>query len=357
MEVKNAVLFLGDIMPGGVLPYQKQYVSEELLGILKKADVRVGTLEAAIGDCFAYDKEKMAGRCNIVYAREQDFHRLIELGINTVSIANNHVFDLGYDGFQNTIKLLERHNIKYCGAGKNIYEAKKPAILNIADKRIALHAYCMYGSEYLGLVPIAGEDTFGVNPLDIDRVVADIKESKAKYDYVIIMPHWGREYTMCPLDICRKMAFRMIDAGADAVIGSHPHIVQPVIKYKGKTIAFSLGNFLFPDFYMEPPRPIWYPDSSKEVESIKRVVGYPFPIVEPIMQVWNENSRIGLALEYTLGKDSLKINKKSFIKLTDENVIQLTAVKIKYKMKLFIFSLVARYGIFYSMYKNYTILR
>lgn len=352
-KMKNTILFCGDIMPGGVLPYQKHYISEELLDVIKKADVRIGTLEAAIGDDFTYDEDKMAGRCNIVYAKERDFHRLVDMGINVVSIANNHVFDLGYDGFQNTIRLLEQHNIKYCGAGRNIYEAKKPAILHIADKTLAIHAYCMYGSKYIGLVPIAGEDTFGINPLDIDCVVADIKESKTKYDYVVLMPHWGKEYTMCPLDVCRKMAFQMIDAGADAVIGSHPHIIQPVIKYKGKYIAFCLGNFLFPDFYMTPPRPIWYPDSEKEVENIKRVVGYPFPIEEPVMQIWNDNSRIGLSLECVLEKNNIKINNKYYSKLTDENVIQFITVKIKYKIKLLIFTLIAKYGIFNTLYKFY----
>lgn len=357
MMDQNTILFCGDIMPGGVLPYQDQYISSELLDLVKKSAVRVGTLEAAIGDDFIYDKAKMAGRCNIIYAKEVDFRRITDLRIDVVSIANNHIFDLGYDGFKNTIKLLEQKGIKYCGAGNNIQEARTPVVLNINHKNIAIYAYCMYGSNYLGIVPVAGENTYGVNPLDIETVVEDIQEAKRKFDYVIIMPHWGKEYTMCPLDICREMAFRMIDAGADAVIGSHPHIVQPVIKYKGKSIAFSLGNFLFPDFYMKPPRPIWYPSTVGEVVNIKRVVGYPFPIEEPIMQVWNSYSRIGLALEFGVDSNGIKVRKRNFVKLTPENILQFFKVNNRYRIKLFIFSMVARYSIFNYMYKLYVILK
>lgn len=357
MEGPNTILFCGDIMPGGVLPYQEQYISKELLDIIKKPTIRIGTLEAAIGDNFAYDKDKMSGRCNIIYAREQDFYRLTEMGINVVSIANNHVFDLGYDGFLNTIKILNENGIKYCGAGRNIQEAKKPVILNIDHKSIAIYAYCMYGSKYIGLVPIASENTFGVNPLDIDSVIADIKYAKSKFDYVIIMPHWGKEYAMSPLDTCRKMAFKMIDAGADAVVGSHPHIVQPVIKYRGKNIAFSLGNFLFPDFYMTPPRPIWYPTSAKEIKDVKQIVGYPFPIEKPIIQVWNAYSRIGLALEFSIDNDSINVLDRHFVELSTENILHLFNVNKGYKIKLHLYTLVAKYNIFNRIYKVYTIVR
>lgn len=296
------LLFCGDIMPGGVLPYQGQYITPELLDYLQGFDFRIGTLEAAIGTNMPYDPVKMAGRQNIVYARDEDFFRVKEMGLNVVSLANNHVWDLGEDGLKNTIKILQENGIRYCGAGLNIEEASMPVVIEKNSLSVAILAYCMYGNKYLGHVELARENKAGVNPLDIDKVVKDIKGAKRKYDKVIVMPHWGREYQYEPLTKCVTMAKQMVDVGADAVLGSHTHQIQPLIRYKRKPICFSMGNFLFPDFYMYPPRPIWYPNSMDEVKGIKDVVGYPFPIEEPTRQVWNRISRYGCAVSFSIDK-------------------------------------------------------
>ena len=294
------LFFCGDFMPGGVLPYQDSYITPELKEYMASFDFRIGTLESAIGTNLPYDPVKMKGRQNIVYARNEDFFRVKDLGFDVVSLANNHVWDLGEEGLKNTISLLRENGIQYCGAGINIDEASKPAIIEKEGNTIAILSYCMYGNSWLGYVELAGENKAGINPLDIEKVVTDIKEAKQKYNYVIVMPHWGREYQYEPLPECVSMAKRMVEAGADAVLGSHPHQIQPLVKYKGKTICFSMGNFLFPDFYMYPPRPIWYPVSIDEVRNVKDVVGYPFPIEEPIRQVWNPISRYGMVISMSL---------------------------------------------------------
>lgn len=97
------MFFCGDIMPGGVLPYQDKYITSELLGFMHGFDFRIGTLEAAIGTNLRYDPVKMAGRQNIVYARDEDFFRVKEMGFDVVSLANNHIWDLGEAGLRNTI--------------------------------------------------------------------------------------------------------------------------------------------------------------------------------------------------------------------------------------------------------------
>lgn len=298
----KGILFCGDLMPGGVLPYQEDYMSKAVQEYLDSFDLRIGTLEAAIGTGLAYDEIKMQGRANIVYARNEDFYRIKEMGFNVVSLANNHVGDLGDEGLKNTIKLLREAGIQYCGAGMNIEEASKPAIIEYNGKTMAILAYCMYGNKYLGYVELAGVDKAGVNPLDIDKVVDDITQLKKKYDYVVVMPHWGREYQYFPMLECKTMAYRMIDAGADLIVGSHAHNIQPVIKYRSKYIYFGLGNFLFPDFYMHPPRPIWYPEKSEDLSCVERIIGYPFPIEKPSVTVWNGLSRIGMSVRLQIGK-------------------------------------------------------
>lgn len=290
------IFFCGDIMPGGVLPYQDNYIAPDLMEYMKGFDFRIGTLEAAIGTGLPYDPVKMNGRQNIIYARNEDFFRVKEMGFDVVSLANNHVWDLGEEGLKNTIHILKENGIKYCGAGMDIEEASRPVVIEKDGISIAILAYCMYGNKYLGYVELAGKNKAGINPLDIEKVVADIKNTKQKYNKVIVLPHWGREYRFDPLPECVQMAKQMIDAGADAVLGSHTHQMQPLIKYKKKPICFSMGNFLFPDFYMYPPRPIWYPESIEDVKGVKDVVGYPFPIEEPIRQVWNPVSRYGCVI-------------------------------------------------------------
>lgn len=328
------ILFCGDIMPGGVLPYQDKYISNELLEFLNSFDFRIGTLEAAIGTNLPYDPVKMQGRQNIIYARNEDFFRVKEMGFDVVSLANNHVCDLGEEGLKNTIKILKENGIRYCGAGMNIEDASRPVVVEKDGCSVAIFAYCMGDERYMGYVELAGESKSGINPLFIDKVLSDIREAKKKYDRVVIMPHWGREYQYVPLPQCVSMAKKMIKEGADAVLGSHPHQIQPVVCFNDKLVCFSMGNFLFPDFYMHPPRPIWYPDSIEEVRNVKDVVGYPFPIEKPIRQVWNHISRYGCVVELTI--DNIDGNGTvRYVHSSDDNIVSFSnIVEIRWKLNM-----------------------
>lgn len=314
------IFFCGDIMPGGVLPYQDSFISSDLLDYMKGFDFRVGTLESAIGSGLSYDRVKMSGRKNIIYARNEDFFRVKKMGFDVVSLANNHVWDLGEEGLRNTIRILDENNIKHCGAGINIIEASKPAVIKKDGLTVAILAYCMYGNPWLGYVELAKEGKAGVNPLDIDKVVGEIKSAKRLYDRVIVMPHWGREYQYEPVQECISMAKRMVEAGADAVLGSHTHQLQPLVCFKGVPICYSMGNFLFPDFYMYPPRPIWYPNYIEEIKGIRDVVGYPYPIEEPIRSVWNSVSRYGCTISLSVEEKGLTVDRR-FVHLTGDNIL------------------------------------
>lgn len=329
-------------MPGGVLPYQDEYIAPALQKYMQSFDFRIGTLEAAIGTHLQYDPIKVMGRQNIIYARDEDFFRVKEMGFDVVSLANNHVWDLGEEGLKNTIRILKDNGIKYCGAGMDIEEASKPAVIEAAGKRIAILAYCMHGNKYLGHVELAGNKKAGINPLNINKVVCDIIDAKKKYDKVVVLPHWGREYRYEPLPECITMAKEMIKAGADAVLGSHPHHIQPIVKYKGKTICYSMGNFMFPDFYMYPPRPIWYPEKSEDLTTIKDVIGYPFPIEEPIRQVWNPFSRYGCFVTLDFEEDKM-ITNIGYVHASEGNVLSSCDLPKKMKRGLFNSCLLVRH--------------
>ncbi|MBP3962101.1 CapA family protein [Paenibacillus lignilyticus] len=164
-------------------------------------------------------------------------------GIDVVNLANNHTLDQGEEGLLDTIAHLDEAGIPNMGAGRDELEAFKPVLLEAKGISVA----------YLGLtrvVPVgswkATKDHAGLaETYDSTRAVAAIKQAKKQADIVVVMVHWGIEREDLPNNDQKRLAHEYIDAGADLVIGSHPHVLQGFESYKGKWIAYSLGNFIF----------------------------------------------------------------------------------------------------------------
>ena len=308
-------------MPGGVLPYQEKYVKENVLAYLRLFDLRIGTLECAIGNNMAFDASKMNAEMNIVYARDEDSFRIKELGFDVVSLANNHIYDLGEPGLINTINCLKRNNIRFVGAGMNLEEASAPIIIEKDGLSIAVFACCFYGLKPVWITA-ATPSSSGIWQTDIETVCDRIRNAKKQYDYVIVLPHWGIELVYFPQEEYFFYSKKMIDAGADSVLGSHTHTIGPYWKYKGKTICYSMGNFLFPDFCMQVPKPQFYPDNQEQCRLLERRWFYPKDFSNPVVSVWRGRNRIGNMV-------SLNINKKRVVfkhrlsKLTKDNILEL----------------------------------
>lgn len=288
------IVGVGDIMPGGILTGVEQgYVSEEILALLSSADIRVGTLETAIGNEPTFYKEKMSRKADVIYALDKDISKLLHLNINIVSLANNHFFDLGVDGANHTIELLDRNGIEHIGAGRNIEEASKAIIKYINGESVAFIAFCDWRNDTVGWCPFATEATPGVNPMFDNHVKAEIKKYKSKYDYVVVMPHWGREHSYMTTNHVYRMARLMIKAGADLILGSHPHRVQPVVNYKKSSVAYSMGNFLFPNRLIVPPRSTYYSNNLVNIHELPVTDGYPF-VKELTYKKWKSQALIGM---------------------------------------------------------------
>lgn len=158
--------------------------------------------------------------------------------ISIVSLANNHVYDYGKIGLDDTIKYLDGAGIAHVGAGRNLDEARKPVIKNIKSKKIFFLAY--------GNFSPATNSSPGVAYRHKDDVIKDIKKAKEQgADVVVVNMHWGIERDLYPTASDKELAHAAIDNGADVIIGHHPHVVQPIDIYKNKIIAYSLGNFIF----------------------------------------------------------------------------------------------------------------
>lgn len=171
---------------------------------------------------------------------------LIRKYFNAVSLANNHTGDYGPQALSNMLDLLDGAGIKYFGAGKEIRSAHEPIIFDIKDKRIAILGYNIFLPRSFEAL----DDRPGTAWGDDDYIIADIQNAKKvhKADIVITYPHWGWEGEKQASADQVRLAHLMIDSGADAVVGGHPHVTQNIENYKGKPIFYSLGNFVFDGF-------------------------------------------------------------------------------------------------------------
>ncbi|MBD5260578.1 MAG: CapA family protein [Bacteroides sp.] len=308
------IAFTGDIMPGGVLHNKEIRSSQEMISYLKGFDLRIGTLECAIGDEPVFDPVKMALKQDVIYAPNINLNKLKALGIDCVSLANNHAFDLGEEGLRNTIQQLDLLGIAHCGAGLTVDEASKPAILQCRGKKIGIIGLCDNRDDTVGYVPVATESSSGMNSISNDYRTQVIN-LKRDVDYVFVMIHWGHEHTFWPDGYMLDIAYQCIDSGADGIIGGHQHRVQPLIHYHDKPIFLGLGNFLFPPRYLRAPRPMYYPDENEDTSKFPVTDVYPW-VDQPTYKIWKRLGRIG-----AIGSIVLEDNKKiaSNLKITQIN--------------------------------------
>lgn len=235
------MVWMGDVMladgPGRLIasngdPFQP--FASRLAG----ADIRIANLECVIAEGGkALDKPWTFRASPAVLP-------LLKNHVDAVSLANNHAGDYGKDAFAEMITRLRQANLPYFGGGMDWREAHKPLVIERKGLKIALLGY----DEFFPRVFEAGEKLPGVAWSEDEQVVYDIQQARQQADIVIPYMHWGQEHEPTANDRQRELARLMIDAGADAVVGTHPHIVQDTETYRGKPIIYSLGNFIFDGF-------------------------------------------------------------------------------------------------------------
>ena len=164
-------------------------------------------------------------------------------GVDVVSLANNHALDWGSKALLDTVTRLDAAGIAHAGAGGDLAGARAPALLKTTSGTVAVLAYTL-------ILPggfAAGSDRAGVNPGSghRERLLADITAAAKRADWVVVSFHWGIEYTGQASREQRELAHDAVDAGADLVIGHHPHVLQGLELYRNKLIAYSLGDFVF----------------------------------------------------------------------------------------------------------------
>lgn len=166
-----------------------------------------------------------------------------EMGIDLVTLANNHTLDYGTEALMDTIRTLDDAGIRHVGAGSDLNSAAESVTVSIKGKKIAF-----IGASRVIPVPewTATDINAGVfTAYDDAELLARIKAAKKQADFVVVYVHWGEERKEYPNEIQKTLAHNIVDAGADLVIGAHPHVLQGIEYYNGVPIAYSLGNFVF----------------------------------------------------------------------------------------------------------------
>uniref|UniRef100_UPI00403F4200 CapA family protein n=1 Tax=unclassified Paenibacillus TaxID=185978 RepID=UPI00403F4200 len=236
--------FVGDIQFSGKVAELLDkngydYPFAKLGRLFKDDDLTIGNLETPItlGGTGAADK-------TYVYkSSPKALAAMASAGFDAVNLANNHILDQGVEGLVDTLTYLKEYGIAHTGAGMNRDEAYAPAYLERKGMKIALLGFSRVVPETSWKAE--GNRAGVAEAYDSTGAVKAIQEARKKADLVIVVAHWGEERVSTPNSDQTRLAHEFVDAGADLVIGGHPHVLQGLEYYKGKWIAYSTGNFIF----------------------------------------------------------------------------------------------------------------
>lgn len=216
---------------------------------LDSADIRIANLE-----CVVATEGSAEGKIYTFRAHPRVLP-VLRRHLDAVTLANNHSGDFGRKAFVQMLGLLQDAGLQQVGGGRNLREAHTPLIIERRGLRIALLSYV----EFMPRSFEADTDAAGVAWSEDEQVRYDIAQARSRYhaDLVIPLMHWGWENEPVANSRQRQLARTLIDAGADAVIGGHPHVTQDVDSYRGKPIIYSVGNFIMKETDNDKQRRAW----------------------------------------------------------------------------------------------------
>ena len=232
-------LFLGDLMLDRfnrrlIQEHGTDYFTQPIERLFWSQDLNVVNLEGPITMRASVSVAQPVSNPNhfkFTFAPQTTIGFLQGRRINVVNLGNNHILNFGRSGLQQTERFLEEGKIAYFG--DPIEQEKSFVIQKVGDQQIALVSYNQFAGS------------------TVKDVIQLIKKLRPQVDYLIVYPHWGVEYQAKPTSRQRQLAHQFIDAGADLIVGAHPHVVQSLEIYRDKPIFYSLGNFIF-DQYFSP---------------------------------------------------------------------------------------------------------
>ena len=247
LEQKNSVTlsFAGDVHFSelAISSYEKSGITaiadQTMLSHMQNTDLFMLNNEFA----FSSQGEAMEDKQYTLRSDPKYVKIIQELGTDVVTVANNHVLDFGRNAFLDTLETLSLAEIAYAGGGNNLEEALTPVVRSIGGQTFAIFAATRVSPSYDWY---AGKERSGIlqtyDATDLNKAIANAENL---YDHTIVFVHWGIERSEYPEEYQRTLAKGYIDAGADLIIGCHPHVLQGFEYYQNVPICYSLGNYLF----------------------------------------------------------------------------------------------------------------
>jgi poly-gamma-glutamate capsule biosynthesis protein CapA/YwtB (metallophosphatase superfamily) len=245
------IAITGDVMLGrsvnsGILASADRYPFNNTADYLKSFDLTIGNLECVVSSM----GQPVANKPYHFRADPRSFERLNAAGFDIVSLANNHSGDFGRAAFTDMLAQLPAHGLQPVGGGLTLAAAHTPVITTVRTTTVGLLAYCEVAPTSFA----ATRSSPGHAWLDPVLMRSDIVALRGHVDFLIVFTHWGIEYQKAESGHQQSLARRAIEAGADFVVGSHPHVIQPSETYAGRTIVYSLGNFVFDEMLSDDVR-------------------------------------------------------------------------------------------------------
>jgi len=241
---------VGDIMlargvGGWIRRNSPDYPFEHTREIISEGDITFGNLETTL----ATTGTKLPGKGIWFRAVPEAAEGLKNAGFDILSLANNHILDYDTPALMETIETLDVWGLGFVGAGENLEKARQPLIIIKDGIKVGFLAYhefynyyysCNYKRNFE-----ATETQAGTVPMKEEIIEEDIKKLRKMCDILVVSLHWGTEDRNYTNDNQKELAHKIIDWGADVILGHHPHVLQGLEFYKGKPIAYSMGNFVF----------------------------------------------------------------------------------------------------------------
>ena len=211
----------------------------EVSATLREADLAIGNLE-----CSLSTRGKRADKRYTFRADPKTVAALSEAGFDVMTLANNHSVDYGPQALADTLQTLSEAGIAVAGAGADAELARQPVIVARGEPPVRIAVLAFSNMEPVSFY--AGRGRPGTNPAQPDAIRESVSKARHQADAVIVLFHWGDEHSTSPTARQRELAYLAADAGADLVVGHHPHVLQGFERRGRALIAYSLGNFLFP---------------------------------------------------------------------------------------------------------------
>ncbi len=237
----------------------------KVASFLEAADLRFGGLEASMSRL----GEPASGKIVMRHPPEM-IRGYLAGGFDVLAFASNHCMDYGVEPFVETMALLERNGIAYAGAGRNIEEARRPAVVECRGVRCGFLSYVLElplgwgaGPARPGVAPVRQDALYGppyLNEEDVEAMAADVRRARAGVDFLLASFHWGASQSRTLTLSQRAVAHRAVESGADVVVGHHPHILQGVEVYRGRPVFYALGNFV-----LDHDHPMFLPTARESI--------------------------------------------------------------------------------------------